>query len=285
MSDALVTRTRPREHSWRGACAALVVLGAVVAYAWLVPLLAPSAWQDVDLSAARQAPSWAHWAGTDHAGRDLFVRVALGLRVSLLIAALCALSSTLLGMLVGTLAAALGGVWDSVLMRLTDATNALPHLVLGLVIVAFFPGSVVAIVASIALTHWPQVARLVRSIALTTHAMEYVDASYLAGASRWDVVRRHLLPSAAGQGVVAMVLLLPHAIWHESTLSFLGLGLPPDQPSLGTLLQISQGEVFVGAWWSLVHPAAMLVLTTLAVSGLGSVARRRIAPVATGVTR
>ncbi len=258
--------------------AAGIALVAVVAYALVVPMVVPAAWHEVSLAAARRAPSWAHWFGTDNAGRDLFVRVALGLRVSLLIAVVCAFTSTVLGVLVGTIAAAARGVTDGVLMRFTDATNALPHLLLGIVIVAFFPGNLVAIIASISLTHWPQVARIVRSVALTTHQMEFVDAAYLAGASRWFVVAHHLIPAAAGQAAVALVLLLPHAIWHESTLSFLGLGLSPDRASLGTLLAISRGEVLIGGWWTLAFPAAALVVTTLAVSGLAGALQRRFAP-------
>lgn len=258
--------------------AAAIALGGVVAYAVLVPVLAPASWHEVSLTAARQGPSLTHWFGTDNAGRDLFVRVAEGLRVSLVIAVVCAVTSTVLGVLVGTLAAAAGRATDSVLMRFTDATNALPHLLLGIVIVAFFPGNVLAIIASISLTHWPQVARMVRSIALTTHRLEFVDAAYLAGASRAFVVARHLIPAAAGQAAVALVLLLPHAIWHESTLSFLGLGLAPDRASLGTLLAISRGEVLIGGWWTLAFPALALVVTTLAVSGLAGSWQGRLAP-------
>ncbi|WP_420175820.1 ABC transporter permease [Luteococcus sp. OSA5] len=270
-------RTRPATLQ-----ASTAVLLAVVGHAVLTPMLAPGAWHEVDLSIARQAPSLRHWFGTDNAGRDLFLRVAQGLRVSLLVAVCCATVSTVFGLLVGTVAAAAGRWWDGLLMRLADATNALPHLVLGIVVVAFFPGSLTAIIASVALTHWPQVARLVRSVALTTHRMEYVEAAYLGGASRWAVLRSHLLPAAAGQGVVALVLLLPHAVWHESTLSFLGLGLAPDRASLGTLLEISRGEIFTGAWWTLFFPAALLVLTTMATAGLAAALRRRLSPTEPG---
>lgn len=259
------------QHCW-----ALAAVLGLVAYALLVPLLGGS---DVDLRAAREAPSLSHWFGTDNAGRDLFVRVAEGLRVSLMIAVVCSLVSTLIGILVGITAGLVGGIVDGVLMRFSDATNALPHLVLGIVIVAFFPGSLVAIIASIALTHWPQVARVVRSVATSTRRAEFVDAAFLAGASRAEVAMRHLLPAASGQAAVAIVLLLPHAIWHESTLSFLGLGLAPDRASLGTLLEISRGELLLGAWWTLVFPAAVLVLTTLAASSLAGWAGRRYAPV------
>lgn len=262
MSDlALATPRRSRL-----ATASIAVLVALTAYAVLVPLLAPE--QVADFAVALRPPSLAHPFGTEHSGYDLFVRVAEGLRVSLLIAAVCAALSTVIGVLVGAGAATLGGRADSALMRMTDGVNALPHLLLGIVIVALFRGSVPAIIASIALTHWPQVARVIRSQALTVRQSEYVQAAYLAGARRRDVLRRHLIPATAPQAAVALVMLLPHAIWHESTLSFLGLGLSPDRASLGTLLEQARGDILLGAWWTLAAPAGALMLATLAVAGL-----------------
>ena len=243
-----------RSRFWAGAG-----LVAVVSYAVLVPVLIPGHYLEADLSQARLAPGALHWFGTDSAGHDLFVRVALGLRVSLVVAGCCAVISTVLGVGIGALSAVWGGKVDAVLMRVTDAVNALPQLLLGIAIVAFYPGSLVAIVTSIALVHWCPVARVVRSISLSTREMEYVDAAYLSGASRWQVLHRHLLPAVAGQMKVSVALLFPHAIWHESTLSFLGLGISPDRPSLGTLLEIARSEVLIGCWWSLVFPAGALV--------------------------
>lgn len=257
---------------------ALLGLALLIGYVVLTPLLTPEGLIDADLARSRLAPSPAHPFGTDYAGHDLFVRVAQGLRVSLLIAVLCALIATALGVLIGTLAAVAGGLLDALLMRLSDAVNALPHLLLGIVLVALFRGSLAAIVASIALTHWPQVARLVRSEALSTRSAEFVDVAYLAGASRAHVLLRHIVPAALTQAVVAVVLITPHAIWHESTLSFLGLGLSPDQPSLGTLLQQARSETLLGGWWALVFPASLLVAATLTVSGLAGACRRRWAP-------
>lgn len=249
-----------------GGRVALGTLAVLVLLAVVLPLVVDDSTHLVD---ALQPPSAEHWAGTDHAGRDLLVRVAQGLRVSLLIAALSALVSVVLGVLVGAAAASLGRWADALLMRTGDAVSALPHLVLGLVVVALYPGSVVAIVASIALTHWPTVARLVRAEALAVRRSQYVDAARLAGASRWQLLRRHLVPAALPQALVAVVLLLPHAVFHESTLSFFGLGLQPTQASLGTLLAQARSDVQLGAWWSLVVPALALGATTLAVGGLG----------------
>lgn len=264
---------RPHTHLW-----ALAVLAAVALYALVVPLLAGDDPRLTDFAAAHQPPSPSHWFGTDPAGRDLFVHTAAGLRVSLLIAAVCALASTVLGLVVGVAAGALGGRTDRIVMRLVDGVNALPHLLLGIVIVALYPGNLAAIVASIALTHWTQVARIARTEVRTVRTAHYVEAARLSGATRSRVMATHLAPAAAGHAMVAVVLLLPHAIWHESTLSFLGLGLPPDAASLGTLLQDARAAVLTGSWWSLAFPAAALVVTILAVAAAGGALRDRITP-------
>lgn len=243
------------------------VLLALVAYAVLVPWAAGAT--SPNFREALQPPSAQHWFGTDHFGHDLAIRTAAGLRISLLIAVTCAVSATLLGGAIGALAAVAGGWIDTVVMRVTDGVNALPHLLLGIVIVSFYRGSVVAIVASIALTHWPQIARIVRAEMLTVRSAPYVDAAYLWGATRTHVVIHHLAPAALPQAGIALIMLLPHAVWHESTLSFLGLGLSPERPSIGTLLAVARGDVLTGAWWTLVFPAGALVLTTLAVARLG----------------
>ncbi|MEE2054978.1 dipeptide/oligopeptide/nickel ABC transporter permease/ATP-binding protein [Nocardiopsis tropica] len=244
-------------------------LAALVVYAVAVPWWAGP--QTADFSQALLGPGPAHWFGTDHSGHDLFVRAAEGLRVSLAIALACAVTATVLGVAVGAAAASAGGRVDMLLMRVTDGVNALPHLLLGVVVVALYPGSPWAVIASVSLTHWPQIARIVRAEALSVRSAEYVEAAYLWGSTRRSVLLRHLLPAALPQAAVGLVMLLPHAVWHESTLSFLGLGLPPDEASLGTLLEVARGDVFTGAWWTLAAPAGVLVATTLATAGLSGV--------------
>ena len=260
----------------------LLLAGAVLVvlalYAIFVPWLSGVDDRVTDFAAARQGPSLTHWFGTDSAGRDLFVRSAAAIRTSLLIAAACALLATVIGSAVGALAGLWGGWVDRVVMRSTDAINALPHLLLGIVIVAMFRGSIVAIVLSIALTHWTQVARIVRSEILGLRERPYIDAAVLAGASRRHVIGMHILPAVMPQALIAVVLLLPHAIWHESTLSFLGFGLPPHEPSLGTLLSEARSSLLLGGWWTLAFPAGILVITTLAVAAAGSVLRSAVSP-------
>ncbi|CAN3126900.1 ABC transporter permease [Mycobacterium sp. smrl_JER01] len=265
---AVRTRWRP-DWPW-------IVLGAIAVTAVGIPLLAGD--QIADFSAALRPPSPEHLAGTDHSGYDLLVRTAEGLRVSLLIAVVCALAATALGMTIGVLAALVGGWFDAVVMRLVDGFNALPHLVVGIVIAAMWRGAPLAIIASIALTHWPAVARVVRAELLAVADAGWVQTAKLAGASRWFVARRHLVPAVTGQALVAMVVLLPHAVWHESTLSFLGVGLSPDRASLGTLLSEARGDVLTGAWWTLALPAAALIATALAFAAAGTSVRNRHSP-------
>jgi peptide/nickel transport system permease protein len=253
-----------------------LVIGLIVVAAVAIPALAGE--QVADFGAALRPPAIENPAGTDHSGYDLLVRTAEGLRISLVIAAVCALAATVLGLVIGVGSALAGGWVDAIVMRVVDGFNALPHLVVGIVIAAMWRGAPLAIIASIALTHWPAVARVVRAELLSVADAGWVQAAKLAGASRWFVARNHLVPAVTGQALVAMVMLLPHAVWHESTLSFLGIGLSPDRASLGTLLGQARGDVLMGAWWTLAVPAAALVATALAFAVAGAALRRRNAP-------
>lgn len=250
------------------------VFGMLIAYALLIPAFLNAG--DASFAMALQAPSAEHWFGTDHFGFDLFVRTAESLRTSLMIGAFSAVLATALGAVLGLIAATRGGLIDRILMRATDTVNAIPHLVLSVVIVAMFRGSLLAIVLAIACTHWTSVARIVRATVVDVRTSAYVEASYGAGASTWWVLRNHLAPAALGQCSVAIAMLMPHAVWHESALSFLGLGVQPEDPSLGTLLELARTDVTQGAWWTLVFPGVVLLATT--VSGVGMIPLHRPQP-------
>ncbi len=236
-----------------------IILMALV-YAGLVPFFSPEAVDSIDLAAVYLPPGAEHFFGTDQLGRDVWVRAAAALRLSMLLAVASALSSTLLGVLAGTLAATAGGLVDRVITRLVDSVNAIPHLLLSVVILALWPGQGWAIILSIALTHWTQVARIVRSRLLAEREAGYVKLSLATGARPLALWCTHLIPAVLPQAGIAMVLQLPHAIWHESALSFLGVGLPPQSASLGLLLEDARAGILVGAWWMLVFPAVLLVL-------------------------
>lgn len=258
----------------------LVLLGLALAYAVLVPWLQPLDPRAVELSAVLQAPSPGHFFGTDQLGRDVWIRSAQGLRMSLLLALGASVFSTVLGVGVGLLAAWRGGIVDRLAMRLVDTTNALPHLLLAVVVVALWRGQWWAIVLSIALTHWTQVARIVRARLLAERTADYVQLARASGAPSAAIWCTHLVPAVAPQAAIALVLQLPHAIWHESSLSFLGVGLPPESASLGLLLEDARGGLLAGAWWLLVFPAGLLVLVSWCTASLidtaGSSRRHRI---------
>ncbi|CAM5373823.1 ABC transporter permease [Streptomyces purpurascens] len=255
-----------------------LLVGATVLAVLLVPPLVQLDQQAVDLAAKLRPPSWAHPFGTDDVGRDLLLRCVYGLRVSLLVGVAAALTATVVGTAVGATAGALGGWADRALMRVVDAFSSVPHLLLGIFIVAMFRPGVWPVVVSVALTHWLSTARIVRAEVLSLRSRPYVDAAVSGGASRWRVTVRHLLPAVLPQAALAAVLMVPHAMWHESALSFLGLGLPTHTASLGTLIQTARGSLLAGQWWPTLFPGLFLIIPTLAIAGLAGAWRERIHP-------
>ncbi|MER5889309.1 ABC transporter permease [Streptomyces sp. NPDC001941] len=270
-------RTRRSTRTVRVTVSAVIV-AAVVLAVLLVPPLVQLDEQAVDLSMKLQPPSLAHPFGTDDVGRDLLLRCVYGLRVSLLVGLVAALVATVIGTAVGAAAAAFGGWTDRLVMRLVDTFSSVPHLLLGIFIVAMFRPGVWPVIVSVALTHWLSTARIVRSEVLSLRARPYVDAAISGGASRWRVTRRHLLPAVLPQAGLAAVLMVPHAMWHESALSFLGLGLPTHQASLGNLVQSARSSLLAGDWWPTLFPGLFLIIPTLAIAGLAGAWRERINP-------
>ncbi|MBB5829144.1 ABC transporter permease [Micromonospora carbonacea] len=282
---ATPTRTRParrppaRSRRGRlGAGAAVGVLAAAVAACLLAPLLWPLDQSAVDLARTRLAPSPDHLAGTDDLGRDVALRSLYGLRVSLLVGAVAALVATVVGGLVGAVAGTLGGRVDRALMRVVDTVAALPHLLLGIFVVAMLRPSLGAVVASIGLTHWLSTARIVRSELLSLRTRPFVDAAISGGASRARVLTRHLLPHVLPRLALATTLMVPHAVWHETALSFLGLGLPPHLASIGNMINDGQRSLLTGAWWASIVPGLLLVAVTLALAVLTGRWRDRLDP-------
>nr|WP_279588590.1 ABC transporter permease [Brooklawnia cerclae] len=170
--------------------------------------------------------------------------------------------------MVGSTCALVGGRFDRWIMRVVDGFNSLPHLLVGIVIAATFRGSLLAIIMVVGLTHWPQTARLTRAELLAVGVRDHYRVAITQGFTRVQLLRYHALPRLANQVAVAFGLLIPHAIWHESTLTFLGLGLPPHQPSLGSLLNLGQQALLTGNWWTLAAPALLLIITTITITTL-----------------
>jgi peptide/nickel transport system permease protein len=273
----LGTGDAPRSPRARLICSA-TVLGVLVLAVLLVPLVAQLDQQVVDLGDANRPPGLAHPFGTDELGRDVLLRCVYGLRVSLAVGLLAALVSTVLGTSVGALAGAAGGWTDRLLMRLVDVISSVPHLLLGIVIVAILRPSLSSVVWSIALTHWLSSARIVRSEVLSLRSRPFIDAAIAGGSSPVRIMTRHLLPNVAPQALLAATLMVPHAIWHETALSFLGLGLPPHLASIGNMLNDASRSLLIGGWWMSLAPGLVFVVTTLAVAGLSGAWRDRLNP-------
>ncbi|MCA6092927.1 ABC transporter permease [Streptomyces sp. SCA3-4] len=258
--------------------ASACVLAAVVLAVLVVPLAVPLDEQAVDLAAKLRPPTWAHPFGTDEVGRDLLLRCVYGLRLSLLVGVVAALTATVLGTAAGVLAGALGGWTDRALMRLVDLFSSVPHLLLGIFVVAMFRPGIWPVIASVVVTHWLSTARIVRAELLSLRTRPYVDAAVSGGASRLRVTVRHLLPGVLPQAGLAAVLMIPHAIWHESALSFLGLGLPTHEASLGNMVNGARGSLLAGDWWPTLFPGLFIVVPTLAVAALAGAWRERLDP-------
>lgn len=252
----------------------IVVLGVLAAL--VVPALADLDQRLVDLDSVLQPPSWHHVFGTDALGRDVLLRCVYGMRVSLLVGVVAGVCSSLIGTAAGTLAGTWGGRVDQLICRLIDSASAVPQLLLGILLVALFRPSVTAVVASVALTHWMVTARIVRVEVMSLRSRPFVDAAISGGSGRTRLLFRHFLPNVAPHAALATTLMVPHAIWHESALSFLGLGLPPHLASLGTMMDDGRRALFSGAWWVSLCPGLFILLPTLAVSGLAGVLRDRL---------
>ncbi|WP_033341473.1 ABC transporter permease [Catenuloplanes japonicus] len=273
MADLTVLR-RPRP----AATTAAILLTATILVVLTAPWLCPLDQSAVALDRVAVPPSLPHPGGTDDLGRDVLHRAVYGLRVSLLVGVVAALAATVLGGLVGGIAGLLGGVTDRILMRLVDTLAALPHLLLGIFIVAMLRPGLGAVIVSIGLTHWLSTARIVRSELLTLRTRPFIDAAICGGATRTRVLTRHLLPHVLPKIALATTLMIPHAVWHETSLSFLGLGLPPHLASIGNMINDGQRSLLTGAWWASLVPGLLIVAVTLAIAVLAARWRDHLDP-------
>jgi peptide/nickel transport system permease protein len=276
----------------RATIAASVLLAALAAGVVLVPMLAPADPLRIgEVLGTRLLPPLAtgpdghfHLLGTDRFGRDLFARMMLAGRISLLVGIVGSVLSGLVGVAVGAIAGWAGGATDRAAMAIADALLSVPRLILLLVAAALWtPGATMVVIVLVA-TGWMGVARLVRAEVLGARALPYVDAARALGASPLRLLARHVLPNALGPAVVATTLGVGNAILLESGLSFLGLGIQPPAPSWGNMIAGGR-ELIVTAPWVALAPGLALVLTVLASTLLGDALRDRLAGVsATGVS-
>jgi peptide/nickel transport system permease protein len=215
--------------------------------------------------------------GSDGNGRDILTRLAYGGRTSLLFASFAAVSTLLVGSLVGSVAGFFGGWADTILMRLVDVLLSIPTLVLLIMIASFYRPSVVVLAIAVALVSWAGVARLVRSEVLSLRNRDFVDAARVLGARNGDIIRRHIMPNVIPIIVVWLSLSVPGLILTEATLSYLGIGVQVPTPSWGNMLQEAK-SLFRQQWTTVFFPGFMIFVTALCLNLVGNGLRDALDP-------
>ena len=284
-------------HSPVAIIAALVVLLLVLA-AVFAPLIAPHNPFDpatLNLMNGFTAPGTPNaftqetfLLGTDDQGRDVFSTILYGMRISLFVGASAVFIAMIIGVVLGLVAAYFGGWVETIIMRIADVQLTFPAILVAMLIFGVAKGftppeyrdemAIWVLIIAIALSDWVQFARVVRGAALVEKNKEYVQAARLIGRGSIPMMFRHILPNVLSPVLVIATISLALAIIAEATLSFLGVGAPPTQPSLGTLIRVGQGFLFSGEWWILFFPACTLLGLALSVNLLGDWLRDALNP-------
>ena len=274
------------------AVVALICVGSALLAPWLAPYN-PFDLATLDLADSRLPPAWLeggkpqYWLGTDDQGRDILSTLMYGARISLLVGLVAVLLSVVLGVGLGLLSGFVGGKTDAFIMRLCDVMLSFPPILVALLIDgagrAMFPHAhetlaFTVLILAIALTGWVKFARTVRGSTMVERNKEYVQAAHVIGVHPLRIMFRHVLPNVLGPVLVLGTIDVALAVVLESTLSYLGVGVPSTSPSLGTLIRIGNDFMFSGEWWITVFPGAMLMLIALSVNLLGDWLRDALNP-------
>lgn len=227
---------------------------------------------------AKCPPGLKHPFGTDAFGRDVFLRTLKGLSVSITIGIAASLISAVIAVLVGIAASAGNRYVDSIVNWIIDLVMSVPHTIL-IILISFVLGrGIKGLLVGIAATHWCSLARLIRAEVLQLRSQQYIEVSRRLGKSSGWILINHILPHLVPQFFVGLVLMFPHAILHEASISFLGFGLPPEQSAIGIILAESMRGLSTGMWWTAVMPGITLVLIVLIVDKLGDNLRMILDP-------
>jgi peptide/nickel transport system permease protein len=276
---------------------ATIVLVLLVLAAVFAPLIAPQNPFDIgnlDLLDSELPPAWmeggnpAYWLGTDTQARDVLSAIIYGLRISLFVGFASVALAAALGVFLGLVGGYVGGLLDAVIMRIADVLLSFPAILVALLINGVLRGilqggeqastAIIVLVASISLTSWVQYARTVRGSTMVERQREYVQAARTIGVGRLRIMLTHILPNVLGPVLVIATINLGMAVLTEATLSFLGVGMPPTQPSLGTLIRVGNEYLFSGIWWVVIFPSVTLAVLVLAVNLLGDWLRDALNP-------
>ena len=260
------------------------ILGALLFVAVFADVLAPHDPEVGSLGERFRPPVWQQGGsqkfllGSDHLGRDVLSRLIFGARVSIVVGFTAVLVAGFLGTTLGILSGYLGGWVDQVIMRITDAWLAVPALTYAIFLAAVVGPSEMNIVIILGLVYWTRYARVIRGEVLTLREREFVKLAEIAGASRWRVIKRHILPNVMNTAMVLASLTVGVVIIAEASLSFLGVGVPPPQPAWGLMLSEARPTLMAGQWWLTVFPGACILLIVLATQLFGDWLRVRLDP-------
>jgi peptide/nickel transport system permease protein len=265
------------------------VLAIMALFSPLIAPFDPYDLQQLDLMDSEMPPAWVEGAdprfllGTDDQGRDLWSTILYGMRVSLLIGVFAVLLQATIGIVVGLVSGYIGGRTDSILMRIADVQLSFSTLMVAIIVLAIvknaFGGptysdwAMVILILVIGLSEWPQIARTVRSSTLAEKEKEYVDAAHVMGFGPIRIMFKHILPNCLSPIFVISTVQIANAIITEAALSFLGLGMPVTQPSLGSLISIGKEYLLSGSWWITLIPGFFLILIVIAINLMGDFLR------------
>lgn len=248
--------------------------GLLLALLILWGILMPDSAYAVNFMERNLAPSMAHPFGTDWMGRDMLARAVKGLTTSIQIGLFASFISSIIAVFLGTLAATRGRWIDEVILWFIDLFQGVPHIIFLMLISLLMGKGVLGILVGVAVTHWTNLARIVRAEILSLKMNQYILVAEKLGTSKWKIAYHHMFPHIFPQFVVGLILLFPHAILHESALTFLGFGIPPEQPAIGVILAESMRYITGGLWWLAVFPGMLLLAIVLMFDGIGTGVKR-----------
>ena len=231
-----------------------------------------------DFTRTNLAPGRAFWFGTDWMGRDMFIRTIAGLSLSIRIGVLTAAVSAAAALVLGTAAATLGRRADSVISWCIDLVMGIPHILLVMLISIACGRGFAGVVAGVSLSHWPSLARVIRGEVLQLRNAPYILVVEKLGVSKLQIAGRHMLPHLFPQFLTGLILLFPHAILHEASVTFLGFGLSSEQPAIGVILSESMQYLTTGRWWLALFPGLSLMLVVGLFALLGERVRYLLDP-------
>lgn len=270
----LFPRLNRRQHTLMMIISSVLVLAGIIA----LSMLLSDERIATHFNSKNLAPSLLHPFGTDWLGRDMFTRTIKGLSLSIYIGLIASAASVVIALILGMGAATMGKAVDNIITWLVDLFLGMPHLV-ALILIAFtLGGGAKGVIIGVACTHWPSLTRVIRAEVLQLRFAEFVQVSRHMGKSRWWIAVHHILPHLVPQFFVGFVLLFPHAILHEASITFLGFGLSPHKPAIGVILSESMKYLSTGMWWLAFFPGLSLLFIVRAFDIIGENLRLLIDP-------